>query len=184
MVVINSLEEREDLDPFTQIYHTYFAKLYNYIYYRVGEVHVTDDLVSEVFSKVIEKYQTYDPEKGKFKTWLFTIAHNTVINFYKKNSYNKYHLELSLAETVESGVRIEDEVVNKELQKILSGAVMVLDEPKRSIIALKFGGCLTNRQIAEVLQMSESNVGTIIHRALKELKGLLNEQGYNIKSLG
>ncbi|MDD2422378.1 MAG: sigma-70 family RNA polymerase sigma factor [Heliobacteriaceae bacterium] len=172
---VASVEEKVNRELFTDVYNTYFRLLYNYIHFRVGETHVTEDLVSEVFTKAMEKYHTYNPERGKLQTWLFAIAHNVVINYYQKNSYiNKKITRLDVEGTE---FRPEDVILDQERKQILLRAVMCLDERKRSIIALKFGARLTNRQIAKISEMTESNVGTILYRALKELKKILDEQG-------
>ncbi len=67
--------------------------------------------------------------------------------------------------------------MKKELKEALIQAVMKLDERQKNIIALKFGTCETNREIARMLNLTESNVGTILYRALKQLRDILKEQG-------
>jgi RNA polymerase sigma-70 factor (ECF subfamily) len=140
----------------------------------VGDHSTAEDLVSEVFEKVLLKYCTYNPEKAKLSTWLFTIVNNTIINYFKKNDRHLESLEL---EKIESSYRLEDLVVEREQKELLLKAIMGLNERQRNIIALKFGACLTNREIAQLTDLSESNVGTILYRALKLLKGKLTGQG-------
>lgn len=164
----------EHSEIFAKLYHQYFPKLYKYTLYKVGDANVAEDLVSEVFEKMLVKYHTYNREKGSFSTWLFTIANNTIINFYKKNSFNTAPVHL---EKAESTCRLEDLIIDRELKKLLLDAIMCLDERQRNIIALKFGSCLTNREIAQVMNLTESNAGTILYRSLRQLKNILNEQG-------
>lgn len=159
------------IETVEDVFNKYYYRLYKYILYRVGCHSVAEDLVSEVFEKVVAKYATFDPQKGKISTWLYTIANNTIINHYKKVS----HLEL-LPNNLESGQKLDELVIEKETKEQLLGALLHLDERSRNIIALKFGAKLTNREIARLLNIGESNVGTILYRSLKQLKKLLSEE--------
>ena len=152
----------------------YYSKLYKYTLYRVGDPNVAEDLVSEVFEKVLVKYNTYNPEKGMFSTWLFTIASNTVINYHKRDGCKTDPIDLG---KVELKYQLEDLIIDRELKGLLLKAIMCLEERQENIIALKFGACLTNRQIARLMRLTESNVGTILYRSLKKLKDILKEQG-------
>jgi len=160
-------------EVFTEIYNKYYSRIYKYILFRVGDHFLTEDLVSEVFEKVFLKYHTFTAEKGRFDAWLFTIANNTVINYFKKN---KHKLQTANLEKIEGKFRLEDLIIEQELKEFLLQAIMCLKERERNIIALKFGACLTNREIAQLLDLSESNVGTILYRSLKHLKDILKEK--------
>lgn len=70
----------EPYDVFSQIYNEYYLKIYKYTLFRVADQHAAEDLVSEIFIKVLDKYNTYNPIKGKLSTWIFTITNNTIIN--------------------------------------------------------------------------------------------------------
>jgi len=165
---------QSNANVFSEIYNQYWPKIYKYTLYRVGDINVAEDLVSEVFEKVFVKFNTYNPGKGKLSTWLFTIANNSIINYLRKNSR---HAETINFEAVESKYRLEDLIIDQELKGLLLKAIMCLDDRQRNIIALKFGARLTNRQIARVMNITESNVGTILYRSLKKLKDILKEQG-------
>lgn len=167
--------EIEQSEIFSELYNTYFPKLYKYALYKVGDSNAAEDLVSEVFEKVLVKYNTYNQQKGSFSTWLFTIANNIITNYYKKNSRKVDPVDL---EKVESTYHLEDLVIDRELKKLLLNAITCLDERQRNIIALKFGACLTNRQIAQVMNLTESNAGTILYRSLRQLKDILKEKGF------
>ncbi|NLG33639.1 MAG: sigma-70 family RNA polymerase sigma factor, partial [Syntrophomonadaceae bacterium] len=68
-------------------------------------------------------------------------------------------------------------IIEQELKEILLKAILRLDERQRSIIALKFGANMKNREIAQMLNLTESNVGTILYRSLKHLRDNLKKQG-------
>ncbi len=163
----------EPYDTFSQIYKEYYLKIYKYTLFRVADQYVAEDLVSEIFVKVLDKYNTYNPTKGKFSTWVFAIANNTIINYYKTINRNK----VVNWEQVDSQYRLEDLIIEQELIEILLKAILRLDERQRSIIALKFGANMKNREIAQMLNLTESNVGTILYRSLKHLRDNLKRQG-------
>lgn len=161
-------------DFVADIFNEYYPKIYKYTLYRVGDHSTTEDLVSEVFEKVVAKYYTYNPQKAKISTWLFAIANNTIINHYKRSQYQAESIE---NKKIESQHRLEDVVIEKETKEQLLEAMLCLDERQRNVIALKFGANFTNRDIARMLDLTESNVGTIIYRSLKRLREVLNELG-------
>jgi len=162
--------ERPDI--FSQLYLDYYAKLYKYTLHRVGDPFVAEDLVSEVFTKVLVKYHTYDPNLAKFSTWIYTITNNTITDYHKKNFYHNY---MGL-EQLSSNYSLEDAFIEKELNELLLKAVMSLDQRQQTIIILKFGARATNREIDWLLEITESNVGTILYRTLQKLRDILKEQ--------
>lgn len=174
-MIFNDIPVRsEQSEMFSEVYTKYYSKLYKYTLYRVGDPNVAEDLVSEVFEKVLLKYDTYNPDKGMLSTWLFTIASNTVINYHKRDRCKTEPIDFG---KVELKYHLEDLIIDRELKELLLKAIMCLEERQENIIALKFGACLTNRQIARLMRLTESNVGTILYRSLKKLKDILKEQG-------
>lgn len=158
----------------TQVYNQYYKKIYKYTLYRVGNHCIAEDIVSEVFEKVVSNHYTYNPAKSKLNTWLFTIVNNTIINYYKKNIHQPERLEFK---KLESSYCLEDLILERERKEQLLKAIMGLKERQRNIIALKFGAGLTNREISQIMNISESNVGTILYRSLKQLRNILTGQG-------
>ncbi len=164
---------RNHFDVIARVYEEYYPKLYKYTLYRVGDHSIAEDLVSEAFEKALKKYSTYNPQKAKLSTWLFAIVNNTIINHHKKQRHYSPSLEL---ENIESKYRLEDLVIEQELKEILLNSLMALDERQRNIIALKFGAGLTNREIAQITELTESNVGTILYRALRRLRDIMKQE--------
>jgi len=169
----------EQCDFISDLYNAYYSKIYKYTLYRVGDHSTAEDLVSEVFEKVLSKYYTYNPNKAKLSTWIFTIVNNTIINYHKKNQYckkNQYGSQSVNLEMVESKYRLDDTIIEQELKEHLLKSIMGLDDRQRNVIALKFGANLTNREIAQIMDLTESNVGTILYRSLKRLKDILKQE--------
>lgn len=171
MSAINMPVGTDKYDVIARVYQEYYPKLYKYTLYRVGQPNAAEDLVSEIFEKVLINYHIYDPQKAKFSTWLFTIANNTIINYHKKSHHNSF---INL-EQIDSKYQLEDSIIEQELKENLLKAILCLDERQRNIIALKFGANLTNREIARILNLTDSNVGTVLYRALKHLRDILKE---------
>ncbi len=78
---------------FKHYYKEYFDKIYRYIYFRVGrDKDLAEDLTSEVMLKAYENFDSFDPLKS-FSTWIYSIAHNYLVDFYKKKRIEQVDLE-------------------------------------------------------------------------------------------
>ncbi len=175
-VLHNSLLEKEFQErvyidkEFDFIFETYYKRIYNYIYYRVYCRFSAEDLTSQVFEKAFRKIETYTQRKSPFEVWLFAIARNVVNDYFREHKKQKF-LSFELIHKLVSTKKNPEEIMIKgETKDTLLKALNTLNARDRNIMALKFGAALKNKEIAELLKMTESNVGIIIYRMLKKLK--------------
>jgi len=148
-------------------YHEDVPRLYNFFRYRVGDNDVAEDLTAETFARAWRDRYRYRNDLSAFSTWLFTIAKQVVADYFRKS-----HPEVSL--TAANQV-VDDETVESLIQQRsdferLSTLLAKLTDRDRELFALKYGAGLTNRTIADVSGLSESNVGTILHRLTQQMR--------------
>ena len=161
---------------FEQVYNDYFGRVYSYIRARVYNENQSDDICSEVWQTVFEKQDSFDNEKGNIEQWLFTIARNKV-----NSHFRFYHIKniFSLSDKEENFPSAEhqplQELDKEEDIRQLNAALGALNPKERDLISLKFFSSLNNREIAAVTSLSESNVGTIINRAIQKIKTLMED---------
>ena len=157
------------------IYDHYFSRVYNYARYRVGDAATADDLTTEVFERVLLHIGGYRAERAPFAAWLFAIARN-VVNSHLRAQRRRRWLSLeALRHHASAEPRPEEAVIGNETHAELLAAVARLSERERDLIALKFAAGLTNRRIAEISGLGESNVGVILYRAVRRLRARLGD---------
>ena len=149
------------------IFNSFYDKLYSFTLKRVGNVHDAEDIVSDVFVKVAEKLDTYNPNKAAFSTWIFTIALNE-IKLYYRGRKNVYSLDNDCE--IANQFVIDEALLHSDERICLSHAFGEIDDRQREIIYLKYFGDLPNRRIAEIMDLSETNVETILYRAKRNMK--------------
>lgn len=154
---------------FEAYYHEYKHRIYSYLYYRSGRNReLAEDLTSEIFLKALEKFSTYQEDKS-FKSWIFTIAHNHLIDHFRKT---KTTVDLADVENVLSAdddqvkSLLERRIAHEQLGQILDS---VSDE-EREILLMRYHQGLPTKQIADIVDREEGNVRVIIHRALSKLQ--------------
>jgi len=158
---------------FTELYDRYFNKVYNYVRYHVRLPDETDDVTGRVFEAALNKFETYDAARAPVQAWLFTIARNAVIDWARaRNKRSEVPLD-DAAEQAGTEPRADAALEKKEEAGMLLEAVAGLDERSRDIIALKFSSGMTNRDIALMTGLGESNVGIVIYRAVKKMQAAL-----------
>lgn len=173
-------ETKEDLykeKGFTYIFETYYKRVYNFIYYRVFHQYTAEDLTSQVFEKVMVKISTYDESRSPFEVWLFAISRNVVNDYFRSQKKHRFLSIDTIKELVSKRKTPEDIVEIAETNDKLLKALNTLDTRERNIVALKFGADLKNVEIAEILDLTESNVGVILYRTMKKLKSELESEG-------
>jgi RNA polymerase sigma-70 factor (ECF subfamily) len=158
---------------FTAIYDLYFSRIYSYVLYRLQDAQVADDITSQVFERVITKIKTYRPNRGPFAPWIFAIARNTINSHLRASRVRRWvSLDATTSQATSSPMLEEIAIRNEQMARLME-LVANLDDRSRDLIALKFGAGLTNRRIAELTGLSESNVGVILYRAIGRLRNQL-----------
>ena len=166
---VNSLSD-SITELFGELYEQYLPKVFQYVSYRIGNRSEVEELTSIIFEKALTKFRSYDSRKASFSTWIFSIAHHTIIDYYRRSSREqKYMVEVS-SRSIEFGAPPEDEVTRLEEVQKLRECLSLLNHNEQELISLKFSGDMTNREIARITGLSESNVGTILCRAIRKLR--------------
>lgn len=162
-------------EVFAGLYEQHMPAVYRYIHYRVGNMHMAEDLTSAVFEKALTGFRRYQKDKATFLTWLMTITRNTVIDHYRRQGRRK-EVNLEDANNVSSdNPSPEQEAVRIEELQRLRFCLARLSLQEQEIVSCKFGAEMKNRQVAGMLSLSESNVGTILYRAVRKLRDCFRE---------
>lgn len=161
---------------FEELYDKYFARIYNYLRYRLIERGAADDLVSVVFEKVLDKYDSFDPARYGLEPWLFAIARNTLNDYFRRRKVRGWLSITDHEENIVSAESVEAAAQRSEENARLLEALAELSEQERELIAMKFTLEMTNRDIAGETGLGESNVAVILFRAMKKLREILGPE--------
>jgi RNA polymerase sigma-70 factor (ECF subfamily) len=142
----------------------YYPKIYQYLFYRARNKQDAEDLTHEVFIKMVNNIQS---QRGNFQKWIFTIARNTLTDYYRWKSKRSSD---ELLDVHASSVRVDDHVINQETLKT---SLATLPKPQQDVITLKYVCDLTNEQIAGVIGKSEGAVKQLQFRAVSALKEMM-----------
>ena len=154
-----------------EAYREEMPRVFNYFRYRGFERATAEDLTSATFEKAWRARDRYRRERAAVSTWLLAIARNVAIDHFRR-SRPEVPIEdeaLRDAETPEHAALRAAE--SRRLQALLAG----LAERERELLALKYGAGATNRDIATITGLGESNVGTILHRTIAALRARWDE---------
>jgi RNA polymerase sigma-70 factor (ECF subfamily) len=147
--------------------------VYNYARYRCGDAETADDLAAQTFERALAHLSGYDPRRAPIGAWLFCIARN-LVNDYLRAARRRECLALETCDGHPAPAASPEELlIQVEAQAELLTALARLSERERDLLSLKFAAGLTNRRIAEVTGLSETNVGVILYRALQHLRLIL-----------
>ena len=178
----NALAERAkyDQEAFGELYDYFFPRVYSYIFAKVKNNDTADDVISTTFEKVFLHLKDYDSEKGAFSTWIFRIALNEMASFYRKQTASKETTWEEFFDPADNRATPEQQVVSEEGDRFLLCALEKLPERERRIVSMKYFMGISNKEIAEAMDMTATNVGVVLHRTLGKLKGMLEKAGYEM----
>ena len=155
------------------VYEEVLPKVYNYFRYRFFDNSVAEELTSETMTRAWQSRGRYDAEKAAFSTWVLGIARFVAIDEFREHADQAFPLDD--IEPISQDAFIEDQMESRQKIEELKTFLEQLSPQEQEIISLKYAGGLTNRAIAGLLEMSESNVGTMLHRCMKKLRTQLGE---------
>ena len=179
------VQARQDPAAFGILYERYVDRVYAYIYHRVGNAQDAEDLTARTFYRALGKFDTYEDRGLPFSAWLFRIAHNLVANWHRDHSRRRF---LSIDRLWAHGSnrrapealieRPEDLVEQEEKHEALWAAINRLPEDRRDLLIHKFSSRLSNVEIGELMNKSESAVKSLYFRTLSSLRDDLEARGW------
>ena len=137
---------------------------------------VAEDVTSEAFIKAARAFDRYDPERAQFSTWVITIARNVLISNIRKTGKEYTASDAAIDPDLQSTSDIYPSLENDDTET-LRQLLLVISEEDRELVRLKFFEGLQNKEIAEVLGINASTVGTKVQRALAKMKAVASERG-------
>ncbi|MHB0914305.1 MAG: RNA polymerase sigma factor [Thermoleophilia bacterium] len=169
--------QRQPAVAFDEVYARYCRPVFSFVSYRIADRQAAEDITATVFEKAWRSLRSFDPERASVSSWLFTIARNCVFDHLRRGRRNR---EEAVAEIIQADTAAgpELQLEDKERRHELMASLAHLEEREREVIALKFGGGMSNGDIAAVMSLTPTNVSTILYRSLARLKTQL-EGGIN-----
>jgi RNA polymerase sigma-70 factor, ECF subfamily len=155
------------------VYAEEMPRVFNYFRYRGFERATAEDLTSAAFEKAWRARERYRKDRAAIATWLLAIARNVAVDHLRRSRPTVPLEEASLRDEVTPETAALREAQSRRLRALLGA----LSERERELLALKYGAGATNRAIATITGLSESNVGTILHRTVGALRDRWDEGG-------
>jgi len=173
-ILIKRCKNREP-DAFAPLMSIYKERLFFYLVRNCGDREKAEDLLQETLIKIwknIPKYQ----EREKFSSWIFSIAHNVSVDYYRKNSVRKIVSHTDDMDVLMHSDDIPSNFEKKEQLKLLNDALSLLSESQKEVFLLRQHGEMTFREIAKLTNQPLNTVLSHMNYAVKKLKKLLRTE--------
>lgn len=171
--------KEKDQKAQTKLINIFWVDVFSFVMKKVRDENDTDEITVNVFSKVLSKLDMYDPH-FQFKTWILTIAQNTVIDFWRKRSRENQDPTENLDEVKNQFAKSPEELmISDEEQKKIIKTIESLDANYQDIIKLRFFEEKSIKEIAEELGISVANTKVRVMRAKKVLAELLKNNEFD-----
>lgn len=163
-----------DDEAYREVVARYSDSLYGYIYSITGNQHVSEDVLSETYLRMIEKIDSYRFYGAPFKAWLYRIAHNVAINHVKQAHRHAGSVTLDI--TAPAIHEPETAVTMRVEAEELRAALSELTDEQQQVVLLRFVAGQSSGEVARTLEKSENAVKQMQFRALRSLGRLLDRQ--------
>ena len=165
-----------DKDAFGQLYELYVDRIYNYVYYRTGNMADAEDLTAKIFVRAMKHIPRYKDQGVPFSAWLYRIAHNLVANWHRDNSRRQM---VALDDITHWHVGDESPEFATQLledKSLLLDAIRRLPADRQELLILKFVERLSNAEIGNIMGRSEGAIKSLYHRTLLSLREDLHDR--------
>ena len=165
--------QQGDTEIIGDLYNRFHVSIFRYLYYRVGDRQVAEDLTSEVFERMLRFIGGFRPPSDSFQAWLFQIARNLTTDYFRKQSVRNH---VALRENLVANEEDIDMNIERTLtSESLRNALNQLNEDQRDVIIMRFVAGMAIADVAQALHKSEDSVKGLQRRALIGLRQTLTD---------
>lgn len=173
--------QKGDKEAFTRLYDEYADRLFKFVLIKVGNKPQAEDILQDVFIKAWQALPKFKTEGGNLNAWLYRIATNSITDYYRKLYRKPEALELNEEINIAAPQSISEEIETQADIATLKNALAQLRPSYRQVLELRFIQDFTISETAKILNKSNLAVRLLQHRALKDLKIILQNEdlGYS-----
>lgn len=164
---------KRDRAAFTQLYDRFVDKIYKYIYYKVGSKTEAEDLTGQVFLKAWEAIGSYQWTERPFAAWLYRIAHNLVVDYFRTKRDASSLDDITGLE--HPGTDLDDIIQHHLTAETLRHALKRLTRDQQQVIVLRFLEGYNTAEVAQIMGKQPGAVRTLQHRALAGLNNVFRQ---------
>ncbi|HEY4514610.1 MAG TPA: RNA polymerase sigma factor [Candidatus Paceibacterota bacterium] len=164
---------------FSELYKEYYSPIYRFVLIKTRHKETAEDITQSVFGKALQSVSRYKDTGAPFLAWLYTIARNLCIDYFKKKKDllpgdpDLFWQELPDSICVSKDGRLED------MREAVARALLVLTDEQREVVSLRFIEDRSYAEIATLLGKSEEALRALNHRAMKEMRKVLPSYNFD-----
>ena len=155
-----------DGEAFERLYNDHAERLLGFLTYQTGDRVLAEDIVADTFERVLRSRSRWRGRSDE-KTWLYTIAMNRLRDLARRRGAEGRALERARSGEVADDGHLTDSVVDRD---VLNRALQTLPEDERAVVALRFGGDLSLREIADLLGERQTTIEGRLYRGLRRMR--------------
>ncbi len=163
-----------DLEKLGVLFERHHALLFNFLLRLTGNRHLSEDLVQEVFVRLLKYRHTYRAE-SQFTTWMFQIARNARIDHFRKGPHDEVSMEDEVYERVSLQPTPGEQAEQNEQVQIMLDALSRLSEERREVLLMRGVLGLKFEEIADTLKCSINTIKGRAFRGIRELRGSMHQ---------
>ncbi len=165
-VLLISRAVRGNREALEELVRLYYEKIYNYIFYRVMNESQAEDLTQDVFMKLTKNIHTYVPT-ASFSSFLYRIAHNTVVDYYRTVKHT---------EELQEMISVEDSISQVETKMDVQMVLNKLSAEQKECIILYYLQELSYKEISTILDIPIPTAKSRVKRGLEVCKRIMEEK--------
>lgn len=174
--------QRGDSDAFALLYRENVQAIFRYVYHRVNDHKLAEDITGDVFIKAIEGLPRFQDSGNPFLAWLYRIAHARVVDFYRQQNRRPVDSDLD-DEPIPVEVDMDESLVRQQATDVLRGAIAALTDDQQQVIILRFIEGHRIEAVATMLGKNANAIKALQHRALRALASRLERSGLDVESI-
>jgi RNA polymerase sigma-70 factor, ECF subfamily len=162
-------------EAFGQLYDAYMERIYRFVYFRVEDQQTAEDITSQVFLKAWNNLDRFSFSRTPYLAWLYTIAHNAVIDHYRTRKVTTALDDVQLSQQ-DHAEAVENDIDQTSEMKLVKEALQMLTDDQQKVLTLKFIDGMSNHEIASHLGKREGAIRALQMRGLQALAKQLEEK--------
>lgn len=174
--------QRGDTEAFAALYREYVQPIYRYIYHRVNDRQLAEDLTGDVFTRAFRSVQSYSEQGKPFAAWLYRIAQARVIDHYRRANRRPVMSSIDDLPLAAEG-DMDRNLIRKQAARTLQTAIAELTDDQQQVVILRFIEGYRIEAVAEIMNKNANAIKALQHRALRTLARRLERAGFDLSSI-